>query len=731
MADGARSARGRRCRRSRPRCGRACGGRRPRRRGRLGLHLHPGPDFLEALDDHALPGLEPARHDDEVSDPIAQGHAPLDDLVFLVHCQDRLLALGLLDGALRNEDGVLALLDHGAHSPELSRSQELLGIGEQGLDDDRPGLGVHGPVERGHPTLVRVDRTVGQDQLELQCLVGGRAAPRPPPGEPEVVHLAHGRGDLDRINGGHRGEQRWLAPADEVALVHVEPPDDPAHRGGDGRVGDVQLGLGHGGATRFDGGLGLLDADPLVQLGVLEGGLRRRHAGDGHLFRRERVVQVHLWHRLRLGERLEPRDVELGLRERGLALLELRLRALHLDLLLGPRQLGLRLGELRAGALEGRLVLGPLDLEQDLAFLDVRAFLEPDMLENPLDPGAKLHGLDGVGLRHELGPDRDRLPYHLRHDDRRGGGPAGAASLAFIRSQVVTIGMRATKATAIRARGAASVNRLRRIRRRYRCDTDLPERGVIVAPPGRAAPGAAGACEDARRRSITDPRAQSDRTDTAAPVALALANRAGSGLGRSPERVAPRTLTRFRAGWSTPRGAVPRRQPGPRSRYAQGRIDHRGDDAPVGRAGAGRCSTPLQVTPSLRVLPPVTGMMARESSARVAGVRPRKLLAFGPGASCAPSRRSEAAACGAGGLVPVVRGKKRSTGRPRAEARASSRDTARTTHWPAVLSHHGRRVAVASDGPQRWPPDEGERASVSAGSPRRRPSRHREGAARP
>ena len=154
-----------------------------------------------------------------------------------------------------------------------------------------------------------------------------------------------------------------------------------------------------------------------------------------------------------------------------------------------------------------------------------------------------------------------------------------------------------------------------------------------------------------RRRSITDPRAPPGRTDTAAPAAPALANRAGSGLAGSLERIAP--TTRFRAGWSTPRGEVPRRRPGPRSCYAQGRIGHRGDDAPVGRAGAGRCSTPLQVTPSLRVLPPVTGMMARESSARVAGVCPRELLDLGPGACCAPSRRSES------------RGERRRRSRPR------------------------------------------------------------------
>jgi hypothetical protein len=127
------------------------------------------------------------------------------------------------------------------------------------------------------------------------------------------------------------------------------------------------------------------------------------------------------------------------------------------------------------------------------------------------------------------------------------------------------------------------------------------------------------------------------------------------------------------------------------------------------------CSTPLRFTPSLRVLPPVTGMMARESSARVAGVRPRELLDLGPGACCAPSRRSEAAANGAGGLVPVGRGKKRSTGRSRVEARASSRDTARPTHRVASCSHHGRRVAVASDGPRRWPPAGGERACSVSG----------------
>src|SRR5687767_14201169 len=58
----------------RVRLGHRRGGRR--RRLRFGLHLHPGPDLLDAVDDHSLSGLHPRRHDVEVIGRIAQRDGP-------------------------------------------------------------------------------------------------------------------------------------------------------------------------------------------------------------------------------------------------------------------------------------------------------------------------------------------------------------------------------------------------------------------------------------------------------------------------------------------------------------------------------------------------------------------------------------------------------------------------------------------------------------------------------
>ena len=157
-------------------------------------------------------------------------------------------------------------------------------------------------------------------------------------------------------------------------------------------------------------------------------------------------------------------------------------------LLLGPRQLGLRLAELRAGALEGRLVLGPLDLEEDLALLDVRAFREPDVLENTLDTGAKLHGLDRVGLCHELRRDRDRLLDDLRHDDGRRGRRRGRALLRLGpvagREGGHQRAQRQETQQHLVSRSPGGAGRMRRIHRGGVLDFDRAPRPVIEVPPG-------------------------------------------------------------------------------------------------------------------------------------------------------------------------------------------------------------------------------------------------------
>ena len=137
--------------------------------------------------------------------------------------------------------------------PNCPGRRSFSGLGNSASKTIVPVFGVDGPVECGHPTLVRVDRAVGQDQLELQCLLGGGRAPGRPPGEPEVVRLAHGRGDLDRIDGGLCVASSVGSPRPtRLPLVHVEPPDDPAHRRLDGGVGEIQLGLRDRGTSGLD-----------------------------------------------------------------------------------------------------------------------------------------------------------------------------------------------------------------------------------------------------------------------------------------------------------------------------------------------------------------------------------------------------------------------------------------------------------------------------------------------
>ena len=132
-----------------------------------------------------------------------------------------------------------------------------------------------------------------------------------------------------------------------------------------------------------------------------------------------------------------------------------------------------------------------------------------------------------------------------------------------------------------------------------------------------------------------------------------------------------------------------------------------GDDAPVGRAGAGQCRTIASHALSSRLTArhrhDGTGIQRDGSRGP-----PQEAIGLGPGGSRAPSRDPSRG----------VRRRSRPRGArqeafhaasPRRKPARVRRDTARTTHWPAALSHHGRRVAVASDGPQRWPPDERER----------------------
>jgi hypothetical protein len=174
--------------------------------------------------------------------------------------------------------------------------------------------------------------------------------------------------------------------AEQGAFGDHRAAGDAAHRGGDGGVGEVQLGLAQGGLGGLHGGHG----DAVVGAGGVVFAL-----ADGLLGQ----------------QALEAGGFALGLLDAGLGLGEL-----------GPG-----LGD---GGLEGR----PVDLVERLAGLHRRAFVEHALLEDAADAGADLDftGAFGLGDGFDAGLDAGRL--HLEGGDgqrrhRAARGPAGGCSL--------------------------------------------------------------------------------------------------------------------------------------------------------------------------------------------------------------------------------------------------------------------------------------------------------------
>ena len=119
-----------------------------------GFTCTPGPHPLHPIHDHPLAGLEPLGHDVEVADPLVHLDGPEPDLVTALHHQHRLGALLLLHGELRHEDGVGAALDDPAYTRELSRPDQLVGVGKLGAYADGPGpcRPPRGPRRRSAPS---------------------------------------------------------------------------------------------------------------------------------------------------------------------------------------------------------------------------------------------------------------------------------------------------------------------------------------------------------------------------------------------------------------------------------------------------------------------------------------------------------------------------------------------------------------------------------------------------
>ena len=283
---------------------------------------------------------------------------------------------GAGDGLLRNQHGFgnLRLIEQGPHIH--ARQQRAVGVGHLGAQRDLAGAFVDGQVGEEQRALLAVFASV----VELDAY-GGAFTPF---GMLELATFqtglqAHdGRGglgdvDVDRVDLLHGGQRRGGPLADQRALGDQRPADAAADRRGDGGVGQVDLG-------RPEGGTGHADVGRCLLLG-----------GHG-------IVIV------------LPAD-GVGLDQRGVAGDLLGGQLLGRD---GPVQRGL-------GTVDGSFQRGRIDLEQLLAGLHVRAFLEQPFFQDAGGAGANFGHARGFDTAGQVFGDAHRGEGHLQYAHRQGG----------------------------------------------------------------------------------------------------------------------------------------------------------------------------------------------------------------------------------------------------------------------------------------------------------------------
>src|SRR5258708_37340207 len=195
---------------------------RPLGLDQCGLDLLAGFHSVDSLDDDPLARLQPLLDDPEGADALSDLDLPK------VHCllgsdhRDQVHALLVQDGPLRNEQRLFPGSYEGAHLRVLAGAQEVARVREHSPDVDGAGRLPDRAVQDRGPPPVRVGRSVGQGELEVALLLAvAQRAALPPP---QILLLADGELDVDRVDLGDRGENR--AGADQVADVRVLDPGD-------------------------------------------------------------------------------------------------------------------------------------------------------------------------------------------------------------------------------------------------------------------------------------------------------------------------------------------------------------------------------------------------------------------------------------------------------------------------------------------------------------------------
>ena len=136
----------------------------------------------------------------------------------------------------------------------LARAQNEIRVGEKADDLQRAGVGIDLPVGEEKLSGLRVNRTVGKNQLQFKIGFGA-AARRVVPPEIQIRLFADLKINLDRIDG-RNGREHAARLSDQIADLRQRESRQTIHRRRDFGEAEIQLRGFHGGFVRLDLRLG-------------------------------------------------------------------------------------------------------------------------------------------------------------------------------------------------------------------------------------------------------------------------------------------------------------------------------------------------------------------------------------------------------------------------------------------------------------------------------------------
>src|SRR5690348_8193785 len=185
------------------------------------IHSDAGPDFLRAFNHDPFTGFQTVVDNPKLVDLLADFNRTNTHLVVVANDGDLITALQLRHGALRYHQRVVLRARDRANAAKLSRTKNVAGIRKHAREPNRARLRIDLPIGEEKPSLFRIRRAVGENQIELQ-LRDARAGLRVDQislGEREILLFVEREIDFDRIDCGDCRQRRAVVAvrADQVS----------------------------------------------------------------------------------------------------------------------------------------------------------------------------------------------------------------------------------------------------------------------------------------------------------------------------------------------------------------------------------------------------------------------------------------------------------------------------------------------------------------------------------